>query len=795
MFVAVLFIYLGLINTPWLLNKLGLFDYGRWFLDSYAILATNDAVALGHDPAAPNPLDVFRRPHSYSSWWLHLRHLGLERSDNFLFGSAIVGCFLLTAVPVLRPRDKREAWIGAAVLVSPPVLLALLRANNDLVVFAVLALGVLALRVSPAWGALGLVLSMVVATGLKFYPLLGVAAFLTLPARQRWWGMVLAISGSGAVLVSEWSWFQRATIPVPESVYLFGAPAWWRELGIATRPAMLMSAIALSAGAVLAARRGWTTGLSTEDGRVEERASFALGAALLVGCWLAGISFSYRWVFALLLLPWLWRRWKESGVARTVLIIILITVWADGLFCLSVNVGFGPLSEPQLRAAEHWWLIVSQPAVWLLMVFLGGWLLDLGCNGLREIQTAVCTRWPRPPIFLLWLLVCAGWLGLASSDRVRTLQGVSDHGMWFLDSYAVLAASDAHRAGIDVTTANPLDPLNRPHRYSDWWLFLGRLGLGREDNFAVGLAWCMLFAVAVAATMRCRDWSEAIWIGAVLLSPSVWQGLLRANNDLVIFSILAVALLALGRLADPWRWLAPIAMATAAGLKFYPAVAVVALVIFLPERHGWLKLTAGLVACLLSLWAVAGQWQRGIFPIEISVHVWGGRILPGDLGATAGVWPLAAVLIVGASLAFPFLRATAGHSNHGEARANKVAFLLSAAVLVSCFVAGLNYGYRWIFALWLGPWLWTMKKVNGGAPYRALWLGVPVLLWADGLLCIAVNSGALGLVPGDFPGVQHLWRLTTQPIHWLFICGVTGCAAALLLEIIRGDRAKGIVTA
>ena len=791
---VLLFCYLGLIHTPWLMNKLGLFDYGRWFLDSYAILATNDAVARGLDPALPNPLDDLHRPHSYSSWWLGLRHLGLGREDNFLIGSATVAGFLIAAALLLRPQNKREAGFGAALLVAPPVLLALLRANNDLVVFAVLAGGLLALRVSPTVGTWSLVGAVTLATGLKFYPLLGAVALLALPAPQRWWGVMLAAVASGLVFASEWDWFRRAVFPIPDAVYLFGAPVWWREFGVGAPLAIMASLVGVALPAGLAVRRGWTIGLAQTDDRIFERASFALGAVLLLGCWLAGISFAYRWVFAIMLLPWLWYQQSNSRVARVALALVLINMWSDGLFCLATNVGIGPMPEPELRFIQHWWLVLSQPPVWALMALLAGWLADLGWQRWREVFAHLIARWPRPPVLVFGLAVCAGWLGLTLSDRARTMQGVSDYGMWFLDSYAVLAASDAHRAGLDTTNGNAFDPLNRPHRYSDWWHALGVLGLDRKDNFAVGVIWCGLFALAVAATARCRDWGEALWLGAVLLSPSVWQGLLRANNDLVIFAVLAVAVLTLRRPDARWWWLAPLAVALAAGLKFYPAAAVTALAVLLPSRHGGVKLAAGIVACLLALWAVATQWERGVFPIDVSVHVWGGRILLDDLGIKVGGLVLAGVFALGVSLAAFFLRSgTATKSS--EDTADTAAFLLSASVLSGCFIAGLNYGYRWIFALWLGPWLWAMIKTGGSAWPRLLWLAIPLLLWADGLFCVAVNAGILSVAPADLPRAQHLWRLVTQPLHWLIMVGLAGYTVRLLLETLRQARMKASIMA
>src|ERR1035437_4878407 len=67
---------------PGLFLAVGTNHYGVWFLDSFAILASNDALTRGHDPFAINPLDYFNRPHVYSHWWLHLPAFGLTRADN-----------------------------------------------------------------------------------------------------------------------------------------------------------------------------------------------------------------------------------------------------------------------------------------------------------------------------------------------------------------------------------------------------------------------------------------------------------------------------------------------------------------------------------------------------------------------------------------------------------------------------------------------------------------------------------------------------------------------------------------
>src|SRR6478735_6861198 len=101
------------------------------------------------------------------------------------------------------------------------------------------------------------------------------------------------------------------------------------------------------------------------------------------------------------------------------------------------------------------------------------------------------------PYRLLLALLLAGLSAVILWPDVLQLMGFSFHRQWFLDSHAILAANDAARLGDDPAQPNPLDPLNRSHVYSDWWLGLRWLGLTRADNFAFG-GICVLAFLAVA---------------------------------------------------------------------------------------------------------------------------------------------------------------------------------------------------------------------------------------------------------------------------------------------------------
>jgi hypothetical protein len=367
--------FCAVIWWPEVLKMMGFPFHREWFLDSRAILAANDAARLGADPTQPNTLDPFNRPHVYSDWWLGLRWLGLTRADNFAFGGTCCLAFLTVALAGVRPASYAAAAGLAAVFLAPPTLLALQRANNDLVVFAMLGTGLLALRSGSSASRLACFGALVIlATGLKYYPIVAAGALLAvLPWRRTTgWSFGLTTAGALFVLWSERASIGRGMFELPRTIHVFGAQLIWREVA-PDRPAVAASAVVLLVlGAVLAWRRGWTSGLAgAARGPEGERLMFAVGACVLVGCFLAGTSYAYRWIFGLWLWPWLWREAVAGRTAaRLALGCWLVNLWADGSLGLVLN-SFNLSYRPELG-----WRLLVQPLCWILMVLLAGWLLE-----------------------------------------------------------------------------------------------------------------------------------------------------------------------------------------------------------------------------------------------------------------------------------------------------------------------------------------------------------------------------------------------------------------------------------
>ena len=384
------------ILLPSLATKLGIASYGRWFLDSYAVLASNDAVRAHLDPLAPNPLDDLHREHVYSDWWFALGKVGFTRANNFLVGGAWVLGFLAAAWTLLRPAGWRQAIWFALFLLSPPVLLAVMRGNNDLVIFALLAVAVLGLRPTGNLRVAVALAAIVLATGLKFYPAVAAGVFLLVrPVRRL--GVLLPIASVAVALTltDVWSALGRGVIAMPLTVHTFGAPILLRDLGLENRGAWLFALSLLAVAALWLTRSGRTTGLAAPEGDLTERAAFLVGALVLLACFVAGTSFGYRWIFALLLTPWLWSQAHEATLAvrsRRIAAfagaLLLAVVWMDGLLCLVVNQFFLPAAPATLDRWQHLWRVTTQPLVWLLMTLLAGWLLELLGATWREARSA-----------------------------------------------------------------------------------------------------------------------------------------------------------------------------------------------------------------------------------------------------------------------------------------------------------------------------------------------------------------------------------------------------------------------
>jgi len=315
-------------SAPW--TTVGVNAYKTKFEDLQSVTSSWDCTRKGIKAFPHNPCDPQLRPANYPRVWVHLGVFGLGLGDTVPLGIALGVIFYLAALLVPGRLSAREGLLYAGVLLAPATLLGVERGNVDLLMFALVALGVGLVRRSPWAGAA----PILVAGALKLFPAFALAVLVR--RRARW--AALAVS---AVLLAVYAAATlddirtlRSVIPrVVKNSYGAGvvsqaldeAGVSWAQSASAVRFIRLaVIAAGLVAALVLAliARRHDTAPRS--ELRLD---AFWAGAAVYAGTYLFGNNFDYRLVFLILCVPQLctWAReggspapWPAAAIAATV---------------------------------------------------------------------------------------------------------------------------------------------------------------------------------------------------------------------------------------------------------------------------------------------------------------------------------------------------------------------------------------------------------------------------------------------------------------------------------------------
>ena len=140
-------------------------------------------------------------------------------------------------------------------------------------------------------------------------------------------------------------------------------------------------------------------------------------------------------------------------------------------------------------------------------------------------------------LFILWAL----YLLTLNKFGLWAYVGVPHMETLFGDLHAILSAIECHNRGANVFASNSCDVLSRIHVYGSLWLRLGALGVGPANLFFIGLITNFIFMVLAVYFVKPTTWGEFAKSCLVLFSSAVTLGVERANNDLIIFILLALS--------------------------------------------------------------------------------------------------------------------------------------------------------------------------------------------------------------------------------------------------------------
>ncbi|MEO6598127.1 MAG: glycosyltransferase 87 family protein [Planctomycetota bacterium] len=301
----------------------------------------------------------------------------------------------------------------------------------------------------------------------------------------------------------------------------------------------------------------------------------------------------------------------------------------------------------------------------------------------------------------------------------------------FADARTISGASVALAQGLDPLVSNPGDPWGRAMNYPRIWLAFAHLGLGPADTRYLALAFLLAFGSGLLLLLpMARTASIAIVLATALFSPAVWLAVERANNDLLLFGLVAAA----AWLVAHRPRLASTCIGAAAVLKLFPIFALTGLAT--STARGTLRLA---LPVAVAFGAYVGLIHGDLALIQVHTVHWN-RIaygidqLPNALAAQTG-WSLVPLLVAAAAallLAFTVSFAARLRARLGAATTTHSlpAFRIGAAIYVGSFCLGSNFDYRLIFLLLtipqLATWVATTRSVARASAVTLL--GVLVLL-------------------------------------------------------------------
>ena len=363
----------------------------------------------------------------------------------------------------------------------------------------------------------------------------------------------------------------------------------------------------------------------------------------------------------------------------------------------------------------------------------------------------------------------------------------------FLDLHAVTAAIECHGRGIDVYLTDPCDILGRPHVYSPLWLDLAP-GLRDQDAAWLGGGLDLLVILSLPLVMRPRSLAETGVFLLATTSTMVVYALERANIDIVVFLLMVGA----GVLYRPrLRRISCALCVIGACLKYYPLVGLILLV---RERGRTLLLplagiAAGLAGCVLVYAAELPAALRNI-PASASVYTdsFSARNLPAGIVDLLS-WSSGAGRLVAAAIFLLLLYSAAGRAwrqSRGLAATEDSApepeatcLLLGATLMLFCFLAGENIGYRGILFLLVLPGLVARRRAAAAAERR--WLSgmiaaVLFIMWGEFLRRgLDGATAALGMPEWAMARIELLFWLGRELLWWWLAAGL----AALVLDAVR----------
>ncbi len=132
-------------------------------------------------------------------------------------------------------------------------------------------------------------------------------------------------------------------------------------------------------------------------------------------------------------------------------------------------------------------------------------------------------------------------------EKVWLLWNIPVMHPYFADLRSVLSSVESYKHGFDPMQINPFDPWGRKLNYPRIWVyFLSVLGLTQQSTTLVAVLIILLWLSGLWLVLPDIKPREALLILGAIFSPAILLGAERANTDLLIFFLIALAIVEIG---------------------------------------------------------------------------------------------------------------------------------------------------------------------------------------------------------------------------------------------------------
>ena len=309
-------------------------------------------------------------------------------------------------------------------------------------------------------------------------------------------------------------------------------------------------------------------------------------------------------------------------------------------------------------------------------------------------------------------------------DNTWKLWNIPTMSPFFFDVRVITGASESRALDFDPLQVNPRDPARRPMNYPRIWLTLCPTDVNLGHTIYFGLTFIILFLVGVVvyATGILDDVSASL-VSCGVFSPAVMFSLERANSDLLMFFLTAIAIFFLSRSSNLSRVAGIASICCAFVLKLYPLFAFAFL---LRERRstmiqlGLFVLAIGVLYTVLTYddlvlirqgtpKGMELSYGRNVAWLNAQQH----SAILGDilrLVSYAAVFAAMVLTFLGA-----FGRGFGSDVETQESDRKRIdAFRIGSGIYLGTFLLGNNWDYRLMFLLFTIPQLtaWARSRAN-----------------------------------------------------------------------------------